>query len=102
MFRLLFALALAVTVSGPTIRPTSLKADLAFLARDGCFDAPQMTANLNGALKALGLPSDYQHVNIDTLSKTDARVGYPSPTVLYKGKDLIGMPTPKPPYPETT
>jgi hypothetical protein len=100
MLRLLCVLAVAVAVSSPTKRPTSMKADLAFLTRDGCVNSPRMAANLDGALKALGLPSDYQHLNIGALPATDARTGYPTPTVLYRGKDLFGMATPTPPYPE--
>jgi hypothetical protein len=31
---------------------------------------------------------------------TDPRTGYPTPTVLYKNRDLFGMPPPTPPFPE--
>jgi hypothetical protein len=100
MIRLLCILALALAVSGPTKRPTSLKDDMVFLTRDGCIHTPQMAANLDDALKALRVPADYQRINIGTLPKADARTGYPTPTVLYKGKDLFGMATPTLPFPE--
>jgi len=57
-----------------------------------------MVLNLDDALKALGWPTDYQYINIGTLPKTDVRTGYPTPTLLYKGNDLFGMPAPKPPF----
>jgi hypothetical protein len=100
MLRLLCVLALAVAVAGPAKRPTSLKADLTFLTRDGCVNSPRMAMKLDDALKALGQPSDYRHLNISSLPKADERSGYPTPTILYKGHDLFGMPTPTPPYPE--
>jgi hypothetical protein len=49
-------------------------------------------------LKALGWPDDYQYIDIGKLKNTDARTGYPTPTVLWRGKDIFGMAVPKPPY----
>src|SRR5262249_55779043 len=74
--------------------------DLVFLTRDGCVNTPDMVNNLEEALTALHWPVDYQYVNIGTLQSTDVRRGYPTPTVLWKGKDIFGMPVPKPPLPE--
>jgi hypothetical protein len=78
----------------------SMREALTFLTRDGCVNTPDMLTNLDAALKALGLALDYQVVNIGTLAKTDSRTGYPTPTVLYRGRDLFGMPQPTPPFPE--
>jgi len=75
-------------------------ADLVFLTRDGCVNTPDMVVNLDDALTTLGLPKDYQFIDIGTLPKTDTRTGYPTPTVLYRGKDLFGMPKPTPPFSE--
>jgi hypothetical protein len=100
MLRLLCVLTLAVAVAGPAKRPTSLKADLTLLTRDGCVNSPRMAMKLDAALKVLGQLSDYQHINISRLPKTDVRTGYPTPTILYKGRDVFGMATPTPPYPE--
>ena len=72
--------------------------DLVFLTRDGCVNTPDMVNNLDAALATLKLPKDFQFINIGTLAATDARTGYPTPTVLWKGKDIFGMPAPKPPY----
>lgn len=70
-----------------------------FLTRDGCVNTPDMVNNLDDALKGLGWPRfDYQFIKIDTLPKTDVRAGYPTPTLLWKGKDIFGMPVPQPPF----
>lgn len=76
--------------------------ELTFLTRDGCVNTVTMRANLDEALRALGLPSDYQVINLETLAATDARGGYPTPTVLYANKDIFGMSEPSVPYPPPT
>jgi hypothetical protein len=81
-------------------KPASVKADLVFLTRDGCVNTPDMVNSLDDALKSLGWPTDYPYINIGKLPKRDARAGYPTPTLLWKGKDIFGMPTPTPPFPE--
>jgi len=72
--------------------------DLTFLTRDGCVNTPDMQLNLDDALIRLGWRRDYQVINIGTLKTTDVRTGYPTPTLLWKGKDIFGMPAPKTPY----
>ena len=96
-FIVLLTLAIATTV--PPAKPSSMK-ELTFLTRDGCVNTPDMVNNLDDALKSLGLPTDYAYVDIGRLSKRDVRTGYPTPTVLYEGKDIFGMPAPKPPFDE--
>ena len=61
-----------------------------------------MRRNLDEALKALGLAAGYEVVDQDTLSKTDVRRGYPTPTLLYADRDVFGMSVPKPPLPDPT
>jgi hypothetical protein len=90
-------LALAVLMSAGD-KPVSVKADLVFLTRDGCVNTPDLVNNLDDALKALGWAADYQYINIEKLPAKDARTGYPTPTLLWKGKDIFGMPVPKPPH----
>ena len=97
MYRVAFVLLLVVTVSGSAAPPRSMK-DLMFLTRDGCVNTPDMVNNLDDALKALGWATDYQYIDIGKLPRRDVRTGYPTPTLLYKGKDIFGMPAPKPPY----
>ena len=93
-------LLLAVTATVATAQKRSMKADLVFLTRDGCVNTPDMVNNLDDALKALGWENDYQYIDIGKLPKTDARTGYPTPTLLWRGKDIFGMPVPKAPFPE--
>ena len=80
--------------------PTTMKTDLVFVTRDGCVNTPDMLLNLDDALRALKLPLDYQVINLKTLPASDPRVGYPTPTVLYKNRDLFDMPVPTPPFRE--
>ena len=64
---------------------------LVFLTRDGCANTATMRANLDDALRSLGLALDYRVIDVATLKDTDARGGYRTPTVLYKDRDLFGM-----------
>ena len=95
------AVAIGVIVATMTAhgadKPTTLK-ELTFLTRDDCANTPDMMFNVDDALKALGWPTDYQMLNIGKLKPSDVRTGYPTPTLLWKGKDVFGMPAPKPPY----
>ena len=68
MMRILFVL-LAIAVTAPTTQPTSLKADLVFLTREGCVNTPDMLANLDDALSTLKLPHDYRVLNIGALRR---------------------------------
>jgi hypothetical protein len=76
-----------------------MRADLTFITRDECVNSPDMSNNLDAALRGLGLALDYQVVNLGK-STTDLRTGYPTPTVLYRNHDSFGIPQPAPPYPE--
>ena len=75
---------------------------LTFLTRQGCVNTVTMRANLDEAMRALGLPTDYQFIDADSLPSSDARAGYGTPTVLYNGVDLFGMPEPPVPHPPAT
>jgi hypothetical protein len=87
------AIVAAITVGSPT---TNTK-DLTFLTRNGCVNTPMMRKNLNDALRTLGWKPEYQVIDIGTLISTDVRTGYPTPTLLWKGRDIFGMPPPTPP-----
>jgi hypothetical protein len=91
--------AVAVTIN-MSDKPVSVKADLVFLTRDGCVNTPDMVNNLDDSLNALHWPKDYQYIDIGKLPRADARTGYPTPTLLWKGNDLFGMPVPTRPFPE--
>ena len=86
---LVLALGLA---AAPTMQ------DLTFLTRDGCVNTPDMVNNLDDVLTRMRLPKDYQFIDIGKLPKDDPRTGYPTPTLLWRGKDIFGMSTSKPPY----
>jgi len=76
--------------------------DLAFLTRDECVNTETMRARLDEALTGLGLPLDYQFIDIATLQTSDPRTGYPTPTLLYRDQDVFGMTPPTPPFPTPT
>jgi len=78
----------------------SVRGDLVFITRDGCVNTPDMLLNLDDALRGLGLALDYEVVDLGKVAKSDARIGYPTPTILYRNRDLFDMPVPVPPYPE--
>ena len=75
---------------------------LVFLTRDGCMTSDVVRAHLDDALRSLGRPAAYTVIDLATLPKTDARTGYPTPTILYLNHDLLGSPAPTPPFPEPT
>lgn len=77
-----------------------MKSDLVFVTRDGCVTTPDMLNNLDDALRSLGLAVDYSVIDLASLAATDPRIGYPTPTILFRGQDLYGMPVPTPPFPE--
>ena len=72
------------------------------LTRQGCANTPTMRARLDDALTALQLPGEYDDVDIGSLPKGDVRRGYPTPTLLYEGADVLGLPTPPSPPPGPT
>jgi hypothetical protein len=76
--------------------------DLVLLTRDGCVQTDRMRTRLDEALRALNLASDYQVMDLALLKADDARAGYPTPTLLYRGKDVFGMAQPVRPFPAPT
>lgn len=75
---------------------------LVFLTRGVCVNTKVMRKRLDQALGALGVSTNYQFIDLDTLPKDDVRVGYPTPTLLYRDADIFGMPKPTPPFLEPT
>jgi hypothetical protein len=67
---------------------------LEFLTREGCVNSATMLTRLNQALSQLGTRIDYRVVDLDTLTSGDRRTGYGTPTVLYNGRDIFGLPEP--------
>jgi hypothetical protein len=99
---ILLGLIFAAWTSTEARAPVRSMKDLTFLTRDGCMNTPKMRANLDSALKALNWSTDYRVIDSGTLQATDARTAYPTPTLLYKDRDIFGLPVPKPPYDEPT
>jgi hypothetical protein len=95
---LLLGLVIIACASVQTSSQVRSMKDLVFLSRDGCANTPKMRANLDAALKTLKWATDYQVIDLDTLPASDVRTGYPTPTLLYKTRDIFGMPVPQPPY----
>jgi len=61
-----------------------------------------MQNNLDDALIRLKWRRDYQIINLATLKKDDPRIGYPTPTLLWRDYDIFGLPAPTRPYREPT
>ena len=105
--RCVLGVVLGVTVacSPGSHQESSVRAaenNLVFLTRQGCVNTVTMRERFDEALKALGLPHDYQFIDADTLAASDPRGGYGTPTILHEGRDVFGMPEPTiPPAPPT-
>ncbi|MGE3277616.1 MAG: hypothetical protein AB7O67_21075 [Vicinamibacterales bacterium] len=76
--------------------------DLTLLTREGCGATPAMATHLADALAILGWSPGFACEDIAELPEDDPRRGYPTPTVLWNGRDLFGLPIPVPPYPAPT
>jgi hypothetical protein len=95
-------LVLGLTACGPARSAPPPETGLVLLTREGCVGSARMVANLETALRAIHRAGQYQILDEGTLLETDARTGYPTPTLLYAGRDLFGMAEPRPPFPEPT
>jgi hypothetical protein len=84
----------------PRVGQVNSMKELVFITRGACVNTPPLKANLDAALQALRVPADYEVVDLDLVPQSDVRAGYPTPTLLYRNRDLFGMPEPVPPFPE--
>ena len=73
-----------------------------FLTRHACSEAVALRRNLDAAIIASGEPIRYGVVDVELLSPTDRRAGYPTPTILIGGRDMFGMEMPQRPVPQPT
>lgn len=96
------ALGCGKPVASESGRSSRASTDLVFLTRDGCANTAVMRARLETALRELGLPTDYTVVDLDAAATGEPRAAYGTPTVLYKNRDLFGMPEPTGANPEAT
>ena len=98
---------LLLVVSCLTLASCSARTDLAreplvFLTRAECVQTDLMRERLDAALVKAGWLPTYQVLDLNSLDTQDSRNGYPTPTLLYRDRDLYGMPAPVPPFPEPT
>jgi len=100
--RAALGLVLIATLLAGCGRPTTFVKTLIFLTREGCAVSDQLRTNLDAALRTLKTPVSYQVIDQATLASTDPRAAYPTPTLLYAGRDLFGLAEPVPPFPEPT
>ena len=63
-----------------------------------CVNGERLRRHLSDALIALRWSPLYEIVDVSLLPATDPRRAYPRPTVLWRGRDLFGLPEPPAPY----
>lgn len=71
--------------------------NIELLGSPTCPNTPTMRASLRAALETVGGGLTFRDVNQKELPETDARRGWPTPTVLVNGRDLFGMSPPSSP-----
>ena len=76
--------------------------DLVLLTRADCSNTATMHSHVAAALTALKLPTDFLVLDLAGVATNDPRGGYPTPTLLYRSRDLFGMAEPPLPHPEPT
>jgi hypothetical protein len=76
------------------------EAKLEFLTRDGCRNTAQVLDNLKSAISSGKLRAQLTLVHLEALPPEDPRRGHPTPTILMDGRDIFGLPAPRPPFPE--
>jgi hypothetical protein len=91
-------LGLALAACGCARSDSISTKELVFLTREGCVNTTTMRARLDEALQAAGLTVDYAVIDAGTLADSDPRGGYGTPTILYKNRDLFGLPEPSVPH----
>lgn len=75
---------------------------LVLLTTPGCSRTAAMRAQLEEALSRSPCPRTYTVLDLSTLPPADRRRGFPTPTLLYQGADLFGLPAPDRPLPAPT
>lgn len=65
------------------------------LGFDGCPNTPVLDRIVRQALSEAGIDAEVVTVDVMKLASDDARRRWPSPTVLVRGDDLLGLEKPK-------
>lgn len=60
----------------------------------GCPNTPELRANLKAALASIGAGWTFTDTDQEALPEGDLRRGWPTPTILVSGRDLLGMAPP--------
>ena len=94
MVRTCFGAYCLVIALGCASTPRTEPSQILFLTRDGCVNTDTMRQRLDEALRALDWPGTYPLINVDTLPAAHVWRGYGTPTIVYRGQDLFGMPAP--------
>jgi hypothetical protein len=97
-----FATVIITAVALMSCEQRAIARPIEFLTRQGCANTAIMKRNLDEALARLSRPVRYSVIDLDQLPATDARRGYPTPTVLQGDTDLFGLAQPVSPFPEPT
>ena len=82
------------------VNSTEPKSNVQFLTRDGCRNTSRMLENLKAAISTGKVAVQYTLIDQGTLPPADPRNGYPTPTILMGGRDILGLPVPQQPFPE--
>lgn len=67
------------------------------LGFEGCPNTPVLRDNLKAALASIGKGWAFTDTDQERLAETDLRRGWPTPTILVNGRDLLGMAPPQAP-----
>ena len=94
MRRMLTILSIAFALGELHAADRYSASELVFLTRSGCVNTTLMHSRLDEALRSLKFPTKYTLIDLDKLDPSDRRRGYPTPTVLYVGRDLFGLAAP--------
>lgn len=84
----------AMDTMGKDILGSSQGMNIELLGFPGCPNTPEMRKSLTAALKSIDAGLTFKDVDQETLTESDIRRGWATPTILVNGKDLFGMPQP--------
>jgi len=88
-------LAAAIRAMADTAIGTPPEVKIEVLGFEDCPNTPQMRANVERAVRQLGIAASVVYVDLMKLPESDRRRGWPAPTALVNGYDLFGMPRPQ-------
>ncbi len=72
--------------------------ELVILTHEGCSNTGIVRERLDAALQVLWWATTFRVMDVGNLPESDARGGYGTPTILWGGEDLFGLPEPPIPH----